>query len=56
MDNNYFRVCKLVKRSTAPVYKNEFVLTTDVNKLARVDDFKKCMALAADSSPDADFG
>lgn len=53
MSYNHFQIRNLVRRSDAPVYKNQFVLTTDVNRLAQLDDFKKVMQLAADSSPDA---
>lgn len=59
MDYNPFIVKnlkrQLVQRSTAPRYKGNFALTTDVNLLRQFPDFCKVMESAARSMPDAHY-
>lgn len=46
---------KLVERSTAPRYKGNFVLTSDVNLLCNFDDFCTTMQSASKSMPDPHY-
>lgn len=52
---NYIALPKtqLVKRSTRPIYNGKFALTTNVNRLHRLDSFVELMRNASQSSPNA---